>query len=135
MSKTIRIILLIAISSFILEAKVYETAITNLILISVYDGDTFKISIPDYPPIVGSNISVRIKGINTPEIKGGTKESKENAIKSRDFLEKILKSGNISLHNISRDKYFRLLSEVRVDNIDVTTLMIKNGYATNYYLK
>ena len=135
MSKTIRIILLIAISSFILEAKVYETAITNLILISVYDGDTFKISIPDYPPIVGSNISVRIKGIDSPEIRGGTKESKENAQKSRDYLENILRSGNISLHNISRDKYFRLLSEVRVDNIDVATLMIKNGYATNYYIK
>ena len=135
MSKTISIILFIILSSFMLEAKVYETSITNLILISVYDGDTFKISIPDYPPIIGSNISVRIKGIDTPEIRGGTKESKANAIKSRDYLEAILRSGNISLHNISRDKYFRILSEVRVDNIDVATIMIKNGYATNYYQK
>ena len=39
-------------------------------VISVYDGDTFRVNIDSLPPIVGKNIAIRVNGIDTPEIRG-----------------------------------------------------------------
>jgi endonuclease YncB( thermonuclease family) len=36
---------------------------------SIYDGDTFRCNIAGYPDIVGERISIRINGIDTPEMK------------------------------------------------------------------
>ena len=39
-------------------------------VISVYDGDTFRVNIDSLPPIVGKNIPIRVNGVDTPEIQG-----------------------------------------------------------------
>ena len=77
---------------------------TNVEVIRVYDGDTFFVNIPYVHWLIGSNISVRIRGIDTPEIKGGTSETKELAIKSKEALIKLLEGRNITLYNLNRDK-------------------------------
>ena len=51
---------------------------TNVQIIRVYDGDTFFVNIPYVHWLIGSNISVRIRGIDTPEIRGGTEETSRN---------------------------------------------------------
>lgn len=38
-------------------------------VVSVYDGDTMTVTIPDVPPLLGENIPVRVRGIDTPEMK------------------------------------------------------------------
>ena len=53
----------------------------------------------------------------------------EIAIKAEEELEKLLlNSKNITLYNLGRDKYFRLLASVKVGNIDVAEYMIKKGF-------
>lgn len=49
-------------------------------MVSVYDGDTFKVNIDDYPAIVGEAISIRIRGIDAPEIRGKCLSEKVKAI-------------------------------------------------------
>lgn len=94
--------------------------IENVELLSVYDGDTFKINIPDVKyDVFGKNISVRVYGVDTPEMKGKTEREKQLAKKAKNLTNAILKSGKIVLRNVKRDKYFRLLAEVYV--IDETT--------------
>ncbi len=57
----------------------------------------------------------------------------EIAIKAKEELEKLLlNSKNITLYNLGRDKYFRLLASVKVGNIDVAEYMIKKGLAKSY---
>lgn len=57
----------------------------------------------------------------------------EIAIKAKEELEKLLlNSKNITLYNLDRDKYFRLLASVKVGNIDVAEYMIKKGLAKSY---
>jgi len=37
---------------------------------SVYDADTFRVNIADWPAIIGERIPIRVHGIDAPEIKG-----------------------------------------------------------------
>ena len=105
---------------------------TNVQIIRVYDGDTFFVNIPYVHWLIGSNISVRIRGIDTPEIRGGTEETKELARKSKEALIKLFEGRKITLYNLNRDKYFRILADVKADDIDVKDYMIKNNYAKKY---
>lgn len=60
-------------------------------------------------------------------------EIKTIAIKAKEELEKLFNSDyKIVLYNLGRDKYFRLLASVKVDNIDVAEYLIKKGLAKSY---
>lgn len=111
----------------------YYDAITEFTVIKVRDGDTFIINIPNIPDVFGNNIAVRIRGIDTPELNDKREEIKAIAIKAKEELEKLLTSGEkVILYNLGRDKYFRLLASVKVDDVDVAEYMIKKGLAKSY---
>ena len=50
-------------------------------VVSVYDGDTIKVNIEGYPPIFGKAISIRIRGIDVPEIRGKCPIEKKKLLK------------------------------------------------------
>jgi len=100
---------------------------------SVYDGDTFRVDLKDSGnDFFTKNIPVRILGIDAPEIRGKCLSEKNKAIKSRDYLRKILSGEKIVLKNVGHDKYFRLLADVYVDEKSVKDLMLKNNFAGEY---
>ena len=105
----------------------------NVSLISVYDGDTFYIDIPSCDiDVFCKHISIRIRGIDCPEMKGSTAETKARAKQAKEFSERFLKSGKILLYNCGRDKYFRLLCDVNVNKRNLAQELIKNGYGIPY---
>jgi len=101
-------------------------------VVSIYDGDTFKIDIYDWPEIIGEDISIRIKGIDTPEIRGTDGYEKEMAIAAKEHLAKMISSGRVCLFDLERDKYFRILAQVKVNNEDVAERLISLGLAKRY---
>ena len=102
-------------------------------IISVYDGDTFRADIKGLPDIIGKNIAIRILGIDTSEIKGKCEEEKIVAIKARDFARKALfNAEKITLKNLKRDKYFRLLADVYFDDTDLGNALLANNLAVKY---
>lgn len=102
-------------------------------LLYVYDGDTFKIDIDEYPPIIGKNISIRVAGIDTPELRSKDPEIKIKAYQAKIFTTKFLKNGKtLLLKNIRRGKYFRLVADVIVDGKSLSDELIKNGLALPY---
>ena len=56
---------------------------------------------------------MRVRGVDTPEIKGKTEREKQLAQKAKKFTQEFLKKGPITLTNCGRDKYFRLLCNVQ----------------------
>ena len=138
MKKYFLILFFILIFNFNLEAQNNSAdytqlkVLTNVQVIRVYDGDTFFVNIPYLHFLIGSNISVRIRGIDTAEIRGGTAETKALAQKSKEALIKLFENRTITLYNLNRDKYFRILADVKADDIEVKEYMIKNGYAKKY---
>ena len=102
-------------------------------IISVYDGDTFRVDIDELSDIVGKNIAIRILGIDTPEIKGKCDTEKQLAIKARDFTRSYLNNASsVQLSNLKRDKYFRLLADVYVDGESLAAALLANDLAVRY---
>ena len=126
MIKNIIILLLVAC---ILRAE----EITNFTIISVRDGDTFVIDIPDIPDVFGKNIAVRIRGIDTPEKNDEREEIRIIAYQAKQELTDLLLNGEqVVLYNLGRDKYFRLLASVRVGELDVADYLIEKKLAKPY---
>ncbi|MEI0528590.1 thermonuclease family protein [Brachyspira intermedia] len=117
----------------VIQAKEYKDSITDFEIVKVRDGDTFVINIADIPDVFGSEIAVRIRGIDTPEKNDEREEIRNIAIAAKEELEKLLYSNEkITLYNLGRDKYFRLLASVKVGNIDAAEYLIKKGLAKRY---
>lgn len=100
----------------------------------VYDGDTIYVDIHNAPKVLGEDIGVRLTGIDTPEMRGGTPETKAAAKEARDFLaSKLIGAKQLRLCSCFRDKFFRINCVIKTKEIeDVGKLMIKSGHAVEY---
>jgi micrococcal nuclease len=104
-------------------------------VIKVYDADTITIAskLPyDESPLY--RLSVRLNGIDTPEIKGKgiSDEEKDTAKIARDFVHNLVFNKFIRLENIETEKYGRILADVYIDDIHLNELLIKERYAVKY---
>ncbi len=118
-----------------LEAKEPQTYGTlSAEYVRCYDGDTCTFNIPGVHPVIGDKISVRLEGIDTPEMKGKCVAEKKLAVEVRDYVRGILeKAKKIELVDIQRGKYFRLVARVVADGeIDLSVDLIERGYAVRY---
>lgn len=113
--------------------KIYaETAIITRV-ISVYDGDTFRCDLANYPAIVGENIGIRVNGIDTPEMKDKRPDIKALAVEARDYVRRLFAEAQcIELRNLRRGKYFRIVADVYVDGVSLAEHLIECGYAHPY---
>ena len=101
--------------------------------IRVYDGDTFKCSIDLGFSIILENQSVRLSGINCPEIR--TKDERERALgyEARDQLRHILEEADvIALQSHGKGKFGRILGTLFADGKNVNKMMIDLGLARPY---
>jgi endonuclease YncB( thermonuclease family) len=102
-------------------------------VIKVYDGDTFTIiSKLPYQDSPIYRFSVRLNGIDSPEIKGKTGNEKELARKSRDALSGLIMGKIVTLKNTSLEKYGRVLADVYINDLCINEWMIENNYAIKY---
>jgi len=84
----------------------------------VYDGDTFFVNIPKVHSLFGKTLGIRVKGIDTPELRGGTKESKARGILARDFAANLLKKAKrVDLKDCTRGKFFRIVCDVYLSGL------------------
>jgi endonuclease YncB( thermonuclease family) len=109
--------------------------ITGGQVIKVYDADTITIAskLPyDASPLY--RLSVRLNGIDTPEIKGKgvSEEEKEAAILARDFVSNLVLHKHVRLENIESEKYGRILADVYIGDIHLNELLINERYAVRY---
>lgn len=99
-----------------------------------YDADTITVDIPGVHPLIGDNISVRVMGIDAPEIKGHLPCEKEASRNAKRLVENILSNAKrIDLVNVEKDKYFRILADVKVDGRSLKDILLKNELAYAYY--
>ena len=101
-------------------------------LASVYDGDTFRVHLACKYGVFCKTIPIRVRGVDCPEIKGSSAETKAFAKQAKAFTKKFLTSGKILLRNCGRDKYFRLLCDVKVNGQSLGEELLKAGHAVPY---
>lgn len=100
---------------------------------SVYDGDTFRANIEDWPPVIGNRIGIRINGIDTPELRGKCQKEKALARKAKQATVEALRGAKrIELKNITRGKYFRVVDDVYADGRNIGETLLRKGLAVRY---
>lgn len=104
-------------------------------VIKVYDADTLTIAskLPyDSSPLY--RLSVRLNGIDTPEMKGKdiSDDEKTAAKNARDFVSNLVLHKYVRLENINSEKYGRLLADVYYGDIHLNELLLKEKYAVPY---
>ena len=98
-----------------------------------YDGDTVTFNLPGLHPIIGEKISIRVNGIDTPEIRGKCEKEKYNAKQVKEVVADILKDAEqITLKNMERGKFFRIAADVIVDGENLADMLIEAGMAVRY---
>jgi micrococcal nuclease len=99
-----------------------------------YDGDTCYVTVPALPKELQS-MSIRILGIDTPEIRGECESEKQLAKKARELANSLFKSAKvIEFKDIDWDKYGgRILANVYLDGELYSDKLIAAGLAKSYF--
>jgi endonuclease YncB( thermonuclease family) len=107
--------------------------IENGQVIKVYDGDTITIAtrLP-YKDSPLYRFPIRLKGIDTAEIKSKNVNEKKHAMVARDALSELILHKSVLIKNIENEKYGRILADVYLDEICLNEWMIEKGYAVKY---
>ena len=102
-------------------------------VVKVYDGDTLTAEAQIWPGITWRG-SVRVRGVDTPEIRGKCAEEKERAITARDFVRDLLIGKAAMLMNVAQGKYAgRVVASVRLeDETDLADVLIAAGLGRPY---
>ncbi len=102
-------------------------------VVSIYDADTFKINIKSWPDIVGYRMSIRLNGVDAPEMRGKCQEEKQQARKAKKITVEFLRSSKVvELRNMRRGKYFRILADVYGDGKSLAKALIQSGLVRKY---
>ena len=102
-------------------------------VIKCYDADTITIAskLP-YKESPLYRLSVRLTGIDAPEIKGKSEEEKELAKQARDFVSNLILNKYVRLENVESEKYGRILADVYIGDVHLNDLLIRERYAVKY---
>jgi len=106
-------------------------------VLKVYDGDTFTIGAYHLGKPI--KFSVRLYGVDCPELKGPTAEEGKKAKKFVEdlILDKIIKIEVLNNKVLDgkkiREKYGRLLSKVYINGKDLSEELIAMGMAKRYF--
>jgi len=108
----------------------------NANIVRVYDGDTVWADLDLGFGIWMKNQPIRLRGINTPEVRG---ENKEAGFAARDRLKELLaRVGNrCVIRTVKGDQtglYGRILGDLLVadENISLNQVLIDEGFAVPY---
>lgn len=111
----------------------FVVPITEGQVIKVYDGDT--ITVASKLPYKGSPLyrfSVRLAGIDTPEMTSSEDTTKDRAILAKNSLTNLVLNKKVYLKNVKNEKYGRILANVFVDGVHVNQWMLTHKHAVTY---
>ena len=101
-------------------------------IVKVIDGDTVNVMVDFLTRELGNIISIRILGIDTPEMRGKCINEIEKAKEAKSYLKELIKTDQYSIVIKGRDKYFRILGDIKIKDKYVSQLMLEKGYARRY---
>ncbi len=136
MKKIITTILL-ALATVTYAQKTPQGVTYDANIIKVSDGDTIVIAAPFLPAPLKPQLAVRIFGVDTPEKGFRAKCESENqrGLAASEFTKKLVGASQkrqVILYDW--DKFGgRVLGDVILDGKSLRALLIRNGYAREYY--
>jgi endonuclease YncB( thermonuclease family) len=89
----------------------------GVVYVKARDGDTILVNIPSLPSVFGYHLPIRIAHIDAPEIEGFTVCERQAALNAGLEVATLLSEAKkIVLISPKRDKYFRIVADVYIDD-------------------
>ena len=115
------------------DTEPFIPPITHGKVIKVYDGDTITIgAMLPYKDSILYRFSVRINGIDCPEIRTKDKDEKKCAIMAKNLIMEKAMNKIVSLENVQTEKYGRILADVICDGESLGELLLNARLAVKY---
>lgn len=135
------VVLSIGFSASAQASDIYVDYVRN------YDGDTVTVNLLDLQATdldgtyaaLWYKVGIRVSGVDTPEMRAKCPEEKVMAKQAKYFVRDLLKDAeHISIRDISRGKYFRLVADIIVnpgtpDELNIKDALLEAGLAIPYF--
>ncbi|MFK5892271.1 MAG: thermonuclease family protein [Pseudomonadota bacterium] len=112
----------------------YQIEYTDIIY--NYDGDTILIYCLNGLKCEKKGLSVRVRHVDTPEIKGRCEYERKMAYRAKEFTNKALKRAHSIVLSINQlnmyDKYDRLLADILIDGQSLGKMLVENNLGRSY---
>jgi micrococcal nuclease len=96
-------------------------------LVRVIDGDTVEADVHVWPGHT-VRVSVRLRGIDAPELRSRCEAEKAVALQARDVLAGLLVSGAFHIRNVDGDKFFgRVVADIETPEGEVIADRLLNA--------
>lgn len=130
-------LLLIIAGVFVQRVTAAEVRVYHGVVHHVIDGDTVKVTFPDWANSPFENLSVRVQGIDSPEHRKPPAKCKKEVALGKDaivFAKTLLKPGDkVAINYAGLDKYFRIDGGIVMPNgKDFAKAMIDANKARPY---
>eukprot|EP01063_Lacrimia_lanifica_P016098 TRINITY_DN22712_c0_g1_i1.p1 TRINITY_DN22712_c0_g1~~TRINITY_DN22712_c0_g1_i1.p1 ORF type:complete len:343 (+),score=125.82 TRINITY_DN22712_c0_g1_i1:48-1076(+) len=102
-------------------------------VVDVYDGDTLTLAgyVAHNPELF--KFSVRLRGIDTPEMRTKSEDEKAAAVAAKEFVKKAVEGEVVWLQEVALDKYGRLLANVfTAKGVCINDELIRRHHAVAY---
>ena len=118
------------------DTILYFPPITCGKVVKVYDGDTIHIASNEIRCSIPGKIfrfQIRIKNIDTPEIRTKNEQEKNLGRMAKYEMEKLVLNKFVTLEEVEHEtKWGRILAVVKVDGVNVADTMLELGHAKPY---
>ena len=120
---------MIALLVLLLTFNIYEARVVRVI-----DGDTIITVVSVWIDLEQTAV-IRIRGVDTPELKGKCEAEKNLAVRAKEFTASLLRDSKIKLSNVRNDKFGgRYDADVALgDGRSVADLLVQAGLARKYF--
>jgi len=102
-------------------------------IIRIIDGDTLEVDAHPWPGHA-VRVSVRLRGIDTPERRSRCADQRAAAQLARNELERLVSGvATVELINVAGGKYYgRVLADMKAGSRDIASAMLESGLARPY---
>jgi micrococcal nuclease len=115
------------------DTEPFIPPITHGKIIKVYDGDTITIAaMLPYEDSILYRFSVRINGIDCPEIRTKNTDEKICALMAKKLIMEKAMDKIVSLENVQTEKYGRILADVICDGESLGDILLNARLAIKY---
>lgn len=99
----------------------------------VVDGDTF-VAVVDLGYDVMTRARIRLAGVDTPELKGGSEEERAKAVEARDFVAGRILGRRVMIRAMKKDSFGRYVSLVWYGEgrTNLSDELLRRGLAVKY---
>ena len=98
------------------------------------DGDTLRATVHIWPDLT-ADVAIRVRGVDTPEIRGATQCERDKAIAAREFTDAwLVQNRPITIHTVAPDKYAGRVDAVVVGlgGERLSDALIQSGHGRPY---